>query len=181
MRVRTMYVAIVWILSNAGAVFPCRTDVHYDPKRMVAAADLILRVIAVEYSGPPPSARLRIGPAGLPDSDIRFQVDEVVKGSYDKTVILLPGYLGVGDDWNPQNPPYTSVRPSGKGGSCFANTYRRGGEFLLMLKKWYPAKGSRRLLDGYTIQWYPLGPVNEQVRSSDDPWVQWVREQVGPK
>jgi hypothetical protein len=34
-----------------------------------------------------------------------------------------------------------------------------------------------RPLDGYTTVWIP-GSVNEQLRSPDDPWVQWVRQQV---
>lgn len=56
----------------------------------------------------------------------------------------------------------------------------QGGHFLLMLKKWdgklsYAIAGNP--LDGYTVNWY-VGPVNEQVRSADDPWVVWVREQV---
>jgi hypothetical protein len=35
-----------------------------------------------------------------------------------------------------------------------------------------------RLADGYTVNWYALGPVNEQLRSANDPWVQWVRQQI---
>jgi hypothetical protein len=147
---------------------------------MVAAADLILRVKAVEYSGPPVSARSRIEVGLLPETNVQFLVEEVVKGSYDKPNIILPGYLVETDEWNNGSPPYTSVRPSG-GGSCFAISYRKGGQFLLMLRKWTVSFGGRPNADGFTVYWYPLGPINEQLRSSDDPWVQWVRDQVTAK
>ena len=49
--------------------------------------------------------------------------------------------------------------------------YRRGAEFLLVLK-WYPA--------GVTLTpyWYALAPTNEQLRSDQDPWLRWVRQQI---
>ena len=147
-----------------------------DPKTMVAQADLILRATAVEYFGP----ELPIGTRRLWNSNIHFSVEEIVKGQYGKPTLILPGFLGDRDDWNRQNPPYTSARP-GADGSCFAHGYRKGGQFLLMLKKWDGSLSeiiAGRPLDGYTISWYPLGPVNEQLRSPDDPWLHWVREQV---
>jgi hypothetical protein len=30
----------------------------------------------------------------------------------------------------------------------------------------------------YTVYWSPLSPVNEQLRSAEDPWLLWVRQQV---
>jgi len=63
------------------------------------------------------------------------------------------------------------VRSNGLMGSCFANSYRSGGQFLLILKK---EKKSAR----YTVDWDILGPTNEQLSSADDPWLLWVREQV---
>jgi hypothetical protein len=33
-------------------------------------------------------------------------------------------------------------------------------------------------VNGYTVNWYPLGPVNEQLRSAEDAWLRWVREEV---
>jgi len=63
----------------------------------------------------------------------------------------------------------------------FTHGYRKGGQFLLMLKKWDGAVSeviAGRPLDGYTIAWNPLGAVNEQLRAPDDLWVQWVRQQV---
>jgi hypothetical protein len=82
--------------------------------------------------------------------------------------IILPGALSEGDDFNDQPVPYNFVRPGGRHGSCFAYYYRAGAEFLFMLKKQQTGE--------YTVYWYALGPVNEQLRSTDDPWLLWVRK-----
>jgi len=52
-----------------------------------------------------------------------------------------------------------------------------------VLRKWEASFGpiAGQSTDCYTLGWYALGPVNEQLRSEDDPWVQWVREQVRAK
>jgi len=124
-----------------------------------------------------------VGTRSLSNSNIRFSVEEVVKGQYEKPTLILPGFLTDRDDWNRQNPPYMSARPTADA-SCFAHGYRKGGQFLLMLKKWDGSLSeviAGRPLDGYTISWAALGPLNEQLGSSDDPWVQWVREQVKGK
>ncbi len=144
----TLFVSVMWILLSAITTFSCSTSMHLDPKTMVVQADLILRATALEYVGP----ELPMGTRRLWNSNIRFSVEEVVKGQYEKPTFILPGFL------------------TGK-----------GGQFLLMLKKWDGSLSeviAGRPLDGYTISWYALGPVNEQLRASDDPWVQWVREQV---
>ena len=173
--------AMLCILWTTGTALPCSIVRPVDPKEMIVDADLILRVTAVEYSGPIPP--LAIGTTGVPPSDVRFAVEEIVKGTYEKTSIILPRYLSERDDWNDRTPPYNFVRRGGRSGSCFANTYRKGGQFLLVLKKWDSVSVSLagRVADGYTVNWYALGPVNEQLRSTDDAWVQWVREQVRPQ
>jgi hypothetical protein len=84
--------------------------------------------------------------------------------------VILPGYLTNRDDFNDHPPPYNFVRPNGRSGSCFANSYRLRGQFLMLLKK--TSSGT------LTVDWYALGPVNEQLRSADDPWLLSVREQV---
>jgi hypothetical protein len=106
---------------------------------------------------------------GEPDSMIRFKVLEVIRGRMPRELIL-PGYLVNADDFNLRPPPYDIVRPNGLSGSCFANSYRSGGQFLLMLKK--------KQSGGYTVNWYALAPVNEQLHSINDPWLLWVREQA---
>jgi hypothetical protein len=31
------------------------------------------------------------------------------------------------------------------------------------------------------VNWYALGPVNEQLRSATDPWLVWVKQQLAKK
>jgi hypothetical protein len=106
---------------------------------------------------------------GVPESTIRFKVIESLRGGFTSEVVL-PGYLSDTDDFNEQPPPYTFVRPNGRRGSCFANTYRAGGQFLLFLKN--TPTGEQ------TVNWYALAPVNEQIHSISDPWLTWVRAEV---
>ena len=174
-RIRTWILgtSAVLIVLNAIPVFPCSTTIHLGPQKMVAQADLILRVTAVSDVLPVlPNSERRIW-----NSNVLFSVEEVVKGEYGSPTISLPGALTDQDEWNLGMPPYMSARPSADAG-CFTHAYRKGGQFLLMLKKWDGTLAQGLPLDGYTIGWYPLGPVNEQLRSPDDPWVQWVRQQV---
>jgi len=84
--------------------------------------------------------------------------------------LILPGYLVDRDDFNDRPAPYTFVRPGGRAGSCFANPYRSGAQFLLFLKK--------TIAGELTVNWYALAPVNEQLHSDDDPWPLWVRERA---
>lgn len=120
-----------------------------------------------------PPADPKTWTTGTPDSRIAFDVIETIRGQLPGAEVVLHGYLSDRDDFNDQRPPYTFVRPGGRSGSCFANTYRRGGEFLLMLK---------RTNDGaYTVNWYALGPVNEQLGAASDPWLTWVRQHAKTK
>jgi len=52
----------------------------------------------------------------------------------------------------------------------FAGSYRAGAEYLLFLKKNNHGE--------LTVYWAPLAPVNEELHSSQDPWLIWVREQA---
>jgi hypothetical protein len=63
------------------------------------------------------------------------------------------------------------VRQSGREGSCHAHDYRPSAECLLVLRK---ATGDF----SWTTRWYPLGPVNEQLRGVDDPWLLWARDRL---
>jgi hypothetical protein len=163
------------IVLNAIPAFPCSATI-LRPEKMVAQADLILRVTAVSDVLPVLPNSLR----RLWNSNVLFSVEEVMKGQYGSPTISLPGFLTDQDEWNREMPPYMTARPSADAG-CFTHSYRKGGQFLLMLKKW---DGSRseliagRPLDGYTTVWHALAAVNEQLRSPDDPWVEWVRQQV---
>jgi hypothetical protein len=141
----------------------CELTSAVSPAAMVREADAIVRTLALGYARPP------TGPNS--DPPLRFRVIEVIRGEVPPE-LELPGYPVDRDDFNEGSVPYAVVRRTGHMGSCYSNFYRPGAEFLLMLKK----RGS-----GYTVEWYPMGPVNEQLRSPDDPWLAWVRKEAQQK
>jgi hypothetical protein len=68
-------------------------------------------------------------------------------------------------------PPAIHVRPAPWSiGELLREHYRRGAQFLLVLKKGTDGE--------YTVNWYALGPVNEQLRSEDDAWLLWVLQEA---
>jgi len=129
-------------------------------------ADVIVRATAVSYVSEPD---LSLVTTGVPDTKLTFHVEEVLKGKYIGEILILNGYLSNDDDYNEVKVPYTFVRPNGRSGSCFANTYKEGAQFLLFLKK---TKG------GYTSNISALGPANEQLRGPNDPWLEWARNEL---
>jgi hypothetical protein len=167
MNTKTSIVAALLLACSTPAE-PCRRTSPVSPEEVVSGAEAIVRAAAVEYAQPPKDPT--IWTTGEPDSRVRFRTIEVVKGRGVPAEFVLPGYVVDRDDFNDVKVPYTFVRPGGRDGSCFANAYRQGAEFLLMLKK--------RADGAYTVNWYALGPVNEQLRSAEDPWLLWVREQA---
>ena len=128
-------------------------------------ADLIVRATAVKYAKGPADPNMRT--TGQPDSIIEFKVEEVLRGKDAPKSVSLNGYLSDKDDYNEMPVPYTFVRPTGRSGSCFANTYKQDAQFLLFLKN---VEGK------YTSNISALGPTNEQLRSDHDPWLQWVKD-----
>jgi len=165
-RILIAWLAIAW-LAVALPALPCSIGEPVSNVKMVQQAEAIVRATAVEYSVPPADPNSWTG--GTPDSRIRFKVTEKIRGPVPDEMIL-PGYLVQRDDFNDHPAPYNFVRPNGRRGSCFANTYRNGGDFLLLLKKSESGE--------FTVNWYALGPVNEQLHSGDDPWLAWVRKQA---
>jgi hypothetical protein len=132
------------------------------------AGDVIVRVTAVKYIiEPTPLLRT----TGVPESTVEFKVEETLKGEGVGESLRLNGYLSNKDDFNETPVPYKFVRPNGRAGSCFANTYKQGAQFLLFLKK----TGK-----GYTSNISALGPTNEQLRSETDPWLMWVKVRLNP-
>jgi hypothetical protein len=150
-------------------LFACDRIGPVVPESMVARADLIVCARAVDYSQLPRGFGRT---SGRPESVVHFRIEQVVTGRHVPTDLDLPGYLDGPDDYNELPVPYHFVRRGGRSGSCFANTYRQGGDYLLVLKL---------VENEYTTDWYALGPTNEQLHSADDPWLQWVRRQVGPR
>jgi hypothetical protein len=166
MRAAITILLFVSSVVTAGIAYPCTRTTPVSAPEMVAGADLIVRATAGRYVIEP-QRTLRTN--GEPESRIRFLVRETVKGSTDLQEIVLPGYLSDEDDFNDHPAPYQFVRPNGRSGSCVANTYRSGADFLLVLKG---RNGT------FTTNWYALGPTNEQLHPSNDPWLLWVREEV---
>jgi hypothetical protein len=76
----------------------------------------------------------------MPDSTVEFRVAEVLKGEHVPNTLIIPGYLVDKDDFNDRPVPYDFIRPGGRAGSCIANRYKEGAEFLLFLirlKLWF--------------------------------------------
>jgi len=164
---RGLFHASVLVVCTAALALPCTIVGSISPNEMVRRADAIVRAVAVEYATAPANPGALT--TGVPDSVVRFKIAEVLKGKAVPQELLLPGYLSERDDFNDHKAPYTFVRPGGRSGSCFANSYRRGAEFLLVLKN---------IGTSFTVNWYALGPVNEQLKSHDDPWLIWVRQEL---
>lgn len=131
------------------------------------AADVIVRATAVKYVREPDPKQWTTN--GVPGTQVEFKVEEVLRGKKIPKTLVLRGYLNDEDDFNELPVPYKFVRMNGRSGSCFANTYRKGGEFLLFLEK---------TAEGYSPNISALGPTNEQVRGGNDPWVVWVRTEL---
>ena len=90
------------------------------------AADVIVRVTAVKYIiEPDPNLRT----TGKPPSTVEFKVEEILRGENVPRSIVLHGYLSDKDDFNDVEVPYHFVRPNGRSGSCFANTYKKAAQF----------------------------------------------------
>src|SRR5688500_11189884 len=138
------------------------------------SADLIVRATAVRYIvSPDPNNRT----TGVPESTIEFQTKEKIWGVDVREKIVLNGYLTERDDFNDVPLPYRFVRPEGRSGSCFANSYKQGGQFLLFLKR---SAFGRDTNTGFTINISALGPTNEQLHGPEDPWIKWVKAYLSP-
>jgi hypothetical protein len=142
----------------------CSVSKPPSSEEMSSKAAYVVRVTALRYATPPASD---LWTTGIPDSTVDFKVEEVLKGTGLPKEVAIKGYLSDHDDFNDHPAPYHFVRPGGRHGSCFANSYKRGAQFLLFLQK----HG-----DEYSPYWYALGPVNEQLHDEGDPWVVWVKE-----
>jgi hypothetical protein len=121
---------------------------------LIISADTIVRATALEF---------------VKEQGVRFRVEEVLKGERVPQTFVFKGSLSADDDYNDRPVPYDFVRRAGRGGTCFAYEYKRGAQFLLLLKK---QKGE------LTPYWIPFAPANEQLRSADDPWVLWVKDHL---
>ena len=100
---------------------------------------------------------------------IRFEVKETLKGE-PVTDLLFVGRVSARDDFNDTPETVNEIRPDGRGGSCYAESYRLGATYLLLLKQ-IPGTG----LAPY---WTPLSRLNDQIRPAGDRWLEWVRRRL---
>jgi|SRR5687768_9372385 len=161
------------VVSVMAAIFVCASTTasgcsRYAPFSFdeLFVADAIVRATAEKYVKEPDPSKRTTGPA---EAEVEFKIEEILRGKNLPKTIILSGYLSGRNDYNDMPVPYTLVRKNGRSGSCFANTYRRGGQFLLFLRK---------TENGYTPNISPLGPSNEQLRGSEDPWLWWARVEI---
>lgn len=130
------------------------------PQSLVEQADGIYLVQATTYS-PHPAAE----PYNSISTQIQFVVRETLKGPRQATLEFMGKFEDKDDYDNTRKIPHTWVRPNGTKGDCFANAYKQGAQYLLLIRNGSP-------------YWKPLMPLNDQVTGPDDPWVQWVRAAV---
>ncbi|CAF3400296.1 unnamed protein product [Rotaria socialis] len=148
-------------------MWTCSITTKTKTTELISNAHTIVRARVIGYENPPAEPNHRY--MGIPESVIKFEIEEQIKGAEILPNILwVNGYLSNNDDYNDHPPPYRRVRPNGRTGSCIANTYKQGAEYLLFLN------------DRYSPYWDALTPVNEQLHSpsSEDRWLRWVKKQV---
>ncbi len=165
-----LVVALLWCLSvtlaSTGKACGAGSRESADPKLLIAQADVIVRAVAMTYRG-----EILLEPdAYRYEPLIEFKVLEILKGEGVPKALHIWGGLSIKDDFNMPGEPFNAIRPSGAEGSCYAYRYKKDGEFLLFLKR------SER---GLTPYWASMAPANQQLRSADDPWLLWVRNNLG--
>ena len=154
-----------FILAAAIPITACLGPPPLSPSVLITRADVIVRARAFRYVKTPREELVDLDFSS--DGNIQFKVEEVLKGGVFLAPLTLEGLLSEVDDFNDRPVPYDVVRPGGRGGSCEVYTYKKDAEFLFFL---------RNVGGKLTPNWASMSPTNEQLRSPDDAWLQWVRE-----
>src|SRR5215204_3924972 len=68
----------------------------YRPERLLADADVIVRATALRYAKAPDEESRT---TGVPDAEVEFRVEEVLKGEGVPSALTMNGYLGGRDDY----------------------------------------------------------------------------------
>jgi hypothetical protein len=167
----------VGVLTCVAPAWPCSVvgplpSAH----ELVTRAEVIVRARVEGLADAPGREGIMAGSA----TQVRFAVLDVLKGNLGARTIEFNGTLTDRDDRNDRGVPYDFIRPGGRGGNCFALTYRPGAEYLLLLRRSeHPSYAQPNALTPY---WTPLGPTNEQLfGGSGDPWFTWVVERLHAK
>ena len=160
--------AMFAMIAVAAPAWPCTIiGGPLSAERLLNEADVVVRVRAEGLSSTP-GRRDRVLSAS--PTQVTFAILQVLKGRLSSSTIEFNGSLNNRDDPNERPVPPDFVRPEGRGGNCYALTYRLGAEYLLLLQR----QGSQ-----LTPYWAPLSPTNEQLFSgTDDPWFVWVRNKL---
>lgn len=162
------------MVSLATPAWPC-TVVGPLPsaERLVQDAQVVARVRAEDVASTPGSGGFFLDAS---PTQVRFLIIEVLKGELSTVVIEFNGSLTNRDDRNDGPVPYARIRRGGRGGTCYALTYRAGAEYLLFLRPGSRGSSQENVLTPY---WAPLGPTNEQLFGGvSDAWLLWVKEQL---
>jgi len=166
--------AVLSMIGFPSVVVAC-TGIMGTPVSWLHDSEAVVRVRALEEVGsrrqgsPKQLLDLVLATGREFDTKIRFQVLEVLKGSPVGGFIEFDGLFTDQDDPNGGPVPYTFVRKQGRGGNCFAYSYKQGQEYLLIL-------GSKN--GGLTPYWQTLAATNEQLSDANDQWLAWVRAQL---
>ncbi len=126
--------------------------------KAVKNADMIVRATAVGSVGKNVSEQ------------VKFKIVEIFKGEKVPETLMFIGHLTDTDNYNNQSAPYLSSRLSDKDTNCVAMGYKRGAEFLLILKK-----HNSKQIDPY---WAAYAPTNEQLHPENDEWLNWIRNNL---
>lgn len=147
-----------------------------DIEDFVRSSDLVVRVRADS------TVRNPAGATPYHHSRVHFTVLEVLHG-VTPADLWVHGRFVEHDDFNPLRVPYRMVRPSGQRGGCFTDEYRRGAEYVLLMRQLPHVIPLISEVEEVTLNpyWAALAPLNEQVRGRDDPWVRWVRVTLGDR
>jgi len=166
-----LFIAVVTTSSLTIPAYACGSgSKEMDPEILVKNTEIIVRATASGYAeSPVDGSWIRF---------IKFRVEEVLKGENVPNTFLIRGFLMEKDDFNDRPVPYDYVRPMGRGGSCSARHYKQGAEFLLFLRKHDPNEEDSQEWGAITPYWASMAATNEQLRSSDDAWLLWVKEQL---
>jgi hypothetical protein len=171
LRVGFLMVAV--LAATVRCVWPCTVAALAKPEDLVGRAQAIVRARAEGLADVPGQPGVFAGSR----TQVRFTVLEILKGTLNSRVIWFNGTLDERSNLNMEHPrvPYQQVRSAGHA-SCFATTYRPGAEYLLFLNRAeHEAYPQRTELTPY---WVPLGPTNEELSMSNDPWLRWVAEAI---
>ena len=153
------------------------TSAETNPEILVRNTEIIVRATAIRYGDQTPPDQ----PARSADQRMRFiefRVEEILRGELAQSTLLIKGFLTETSDYNDRPVPYDFVRPMGRGGSCHAYYYEKGAEFLLFLKRQDAGNKENLKWGEITPYWASMAPTNEELYSSNDAWVGWVKARL---